>query len=58
MRLPERAAGAEQTRDVVYDLVAETGSTAANGVCTGDTAKGEDFCGHPGQSVPLMNNPG
>jgi hypothetical protein len=50
MRLPERAAGAEQTFDIVYDLVAETGSTAANGVCAGDTAKGEDFCGHAGQA--------
>jgi hypothetical protein len=53
MRLPERAAGAEQTFDIVYDLVAETGSTAANGVCAGDTAKGENFCGYAGQvSIP------
>ena len=28
------------------------------GVCAGDTAKGEEFCGHAGQAVPLMNNPG
>jgi hypothetical protein len=50
MRLPERAAGAEQTFDIVYNLVAETESTAANGACAGDTAKGEDFCGHAGQA--------
>lgn len=50
MRLPERAAGAEQALDIVYDLVAETGSTAVNGVCAGDTAKGEDFCGYAGQA--------
>ena len=56
MRLPERAAGAEQALDIVYDLVAE--STAANRVCAGDTAKGEDLRGHAGQAVPLMNNPG
>jgi hypothetical protein len=58
MRLPEKTAGAEQAIDITYDSVAETGSTDANGVCAGDTAKGEGFRGHAGQTVLLMNNPG
>ncbi|MBV9481372.1 MAG: hypothetical protein JO249_11550 [Acidobacteria bacterium] len=58
MRLPEKMARAEQTIDITYDSAAETGSTDANGVCVGDTAKGEGFCGYAGQPVLLMNNPG
>jgi len=58
MRLPEKTAGAEQAIDIMYDSVAETGSSDANGVCAGDTAKGEGFRGHAGHPVPLMNNPG
>ena len=58
MRLPEKTAGAEQAIDIAYDSVAETRPTDANGVFAGDTAKGEDFRGHAGQPVLLMNNPG
>jgi hypothetical protein len=58
MRLPERAAGAEQTLDMMYNLVAEPDQPPPTAVCAGDTAKGEEFCGHAGQAVPLMNNPG
>ena len=58
MRLPEKTAGVEQALNIMYDSVAETGSTDANRVCAGDTAKGEGFRGHAGQPVLLMNNPG
>ena len=58
MRLPEKTAGAEQTIDITYDSVAETGSTDANRVCAGDMEKGEGFRGHAGEPVLLMNNPG
>jgi hypothetical protein len=39
-------------------LVAETGSTNANGVYAISAAKAEGFYGYPDQLVPLMNNPG
>ena len=53
-----RVEGAEQTIDIAYDLVAETGSTDANGVCADDTPKDKDFQGHAEQPAVLMNYPG
>jgi hypothetical protein len=58
MRLPERAAGAEQTFDIVYDLVAEPDQPPPTEFVPVTRQKARISADMRAKRVSLMNNPG